>query len=175
MKRIALVCVVLLTVLGGIAIAQDVSLGDVVRQQKPSKKAAHVITNDDLPLRSDDNSASSDASAAPDEAATADSKVKDAKDASASSDKPNDDKTAKEDSPEVKAVKSRLDQVNTDIAHLQENRKGVETQLANENDDERRAILENVIKNQTFSLEHGQVERDELNEKLKDLQKPKPE
>ena len=175
MQRKLFLCLFLVTALGGVAFAQqqDTSLADVVRQHKTTRKAARVITNDDIPSRPDDSASTPAATGSAD--ANAAAKADDSRDAKseAPADKARDDKAEKKDSPEVAALKSRLDQLNKDADNLHFDIKGMETQLSNENDDERRTILENAIKNRNFSLQQTVLEREDVTGKLQELQKPK--
>lgn len=177
-KYTAVFFIAALTLFGSLAVAQqqDSSLADVVKQHKTPKKAARVITNEDIPSRTDGDpapAASAIGTAAISSAAT-ESKTDDSKDAKGGmSDKTKDDKAEKKDSPEVAALKTRLDQLNKDVDNMKFSIKGMETQLSNENDGERRSILENAINSRTSSLQHTILEREEVTGKLQDLQKPK--
>lgn len=177
MRRKRFLCIALVIFLGGLAFAQqqDTSLADVVRQHKTIKKAARVITNDDIPSRADNDSDLTPAAANSADSGSMVAKADDSKDAKSEtpSDKAKDDKAEKRDSPEVAALKSRLNQLNKDVDNLHFDIKGMETQLSNENDDERRTILRNAIKNRNFSLQQTVLEREDVTGKLQELQKPK--
>ncbi len=171
MKRIGIFGLMLLG-LSAVAVAQDnqVSLADVVRQQKPTKKASRVITNDEIPSRPEEpatpdttaNSASGTANA------PATGTVAAATPGAAASGKPA--AAANGDSPEVAAIKGRLKEVTADELNLSSTIKDIQAHLNMEEDRDRRAVLSNMLQNQKRSLELRQNEKMELRRKLDDAQ-----
>lgn len=152
---------------GSLYAQQQTPLGDVVKQNKPTKKASRVITDEDMPSHPEPAPepaitgaalSSEKGSAVADGAAKADDK----KPAAAA------DKSAKVDSPEVTAMKSRVKELDSDINHMQRMLKGTEDASVNDPDPERRAIFENVSKNHRYSLQHAMDEKAELNKKIEE-------
>jgi hypothetical protein len=179
MKRSHLITLIAVVISAGVAVAQQqqTPLGDVVRQNKPTKKAARVITDEDMPSRPQPSQPESPSSSglapavATDAAEAPKSTDKDAAKESKES-KPAD--KANEDSAEVAAIKSRLKELATDIDGLQKNVQGAERGLREIDDPERRQIIENSMKNRQYSLNRALAERAELTQKLEDAKKPKP-
>jgi hypothetical protein len=176
MKISRLITLVAAVLCAGAAFAQQqqTSLGDVVRQNKPTKHATRVITDDDMPSRPQASepptqvSATAVASGESTDAAKPAEKdaAKDAKEAKPA-EKP------KDDSAEVAAMKSRVKQLDTDIEGLQRTIEGAKRGLKEIDDPERRQIIENAMKNREYSLRHAQTEREDLTKKLEDASKPK--
>lgn len=149
---------------------QQTPLGDVVKQNKPARKAARVITDEDMPSHPQPAEPAPSAAADTGSAASTDTAAKpseDAKDPKAA--KPADEKS--KDSAEVLAIKSRLKELDMDIPNLQRMLKGTDDAAVNSADPERRAIFENASKNHRYSLQHAMNEKQELNDKLQELKK----
>ncbi len=165
MKRIGMLMLLLLGATA-VAVAQSnqASLGDVARQAKPTKKAARVITNEDIPSRPEEvaqpAAGSSSGSGAPSDAT---------KDGGATSDTKADAKekpAGKDDSPEVAAMKGRLKEVQSDELNLESAIKDIEANIAKEQDSERRDVLYNMLANRKKSLESRKAEKAELRAKI---------
>ena len=174
MKRIVGISIFALCVVGcAVAQQQQTPLGDVVRQNKPVKKASRVITDEDMP--SHPQPAAVSASVSGDTA----SAVTDAKPADEAKDAKPAPKAAKEDasadkpkeSAEVTAMKSRLQELDKDIPNLQHMVQGTEEAVMNAEDDDRRQIFENALKNHRYSLQHAMQEKEDLTQKLEEAKK----
>lgn len=150
-----------------VAQQQQLSLGDVVRQDKPKKKAARVITDDDMPSRppesapaaSTTSGAGADVSAKPGEA----SGEKTAAGA----------KSGKPDSTEVAEMKHRLIELASDEKGLTSRIGSLEEAASKEQDPSRREIINHQLERTRNSLERARYERGEINKKLEDQKKNK--
>ncbi len=160
--------------LTGLAMAQkeQVSLGDVVRQQKATKKASHVYTNEEIPSRPEepatpDTSATPSGGAAPgtDAAAKPTGTVATPGDAKAAG--------AKDENPEVAAIKGRLKEVTTDELNLNSTIRDIQAHIAQEQDSDRRRVLTNMLENQKKSLALRLEEKSDLQKRLADAQQKK--
>jgi hypothetical protein len=177
MKQLRFVPIAALMMFGSLLMSQEQPkpLGDVVRQNKPTKKATRVITDEDMPSHPQPAPAPAAANIA--QPATDESGAKQATDPSKDDktpDKTPDSEVSKEkskDSPEVQAMKSRVKELDGDINHMQRMLQGTEDASVNDPDPERRKIFENVSKNHRYSLDRAQAERAELNKKIEEAQK----
>jgi hypothetical protein len=177
MKRKELITFFVVVISAGIAAAQQqqTPLADVVRQNKPTKKAARVITNEDIPSRPEPIQPEASSTAVSSVATEATDATKPSeKDSAKESTEAKPAEKVPEDSAEVAAIKSRLKELDTDISGLQKNVEGAEKGLHEIEDPERRQLIENAMKNRQYSLNRALAERTELTQKLDDLKKPKP-
>lgn len=171
MKRVVMLAVILLGVTS-LAAAQnnEIPLGDVVKQPKPTKKAAHVFTNDEIPSRPE-----------PSQPAVSNTSTSGTANANASGGAANATGTKTEakaasgntDSPEVSAIKGRLKEVQTDELNLASTIKDIEAAIGREEDSSRRDVLNDMLTNQKRSLQGRQAERIELRGKLDKAQAQK--
>lgn len=174
MNKIVCISVFALSVVGCAAAQQQTPLGDVVRQNKPVKKASRIITDEDMPSHPQPAAApvassSGDAAATMTDAKPAD----DAKDAKPSAKDTKEDASTNKpkESAEVTAMKSRLQQLDMDIPNLQHMVKGTEEAAMNAADDDRRQIFENALRNHRYSLQHAMQEKEDLSKKLEEAKK----
>jgi hypothetical protein len=165
MKQLRFVPIAALIMFGSILMSQEQPkpLGDVVRQNKPTKKATRVITDEDMPSHPQPAAATSTVPAKPAEESKDAATSKDAKETA-------DAKEAKE-SPEVAQMKSRMKELDMDIPNLQRMLKGTEEAISTAPDEERRAIFENAYKNHRYSLQHAIAEKEELTKQIEEAKK----
>jgi hypothetical protein len=169
MKRAVILTVI---VLGATLLAagqnNQTPLGDVVKRPKPTKKAAHVYTNDEIPSRPEEPSQPAAADKTGSGTAAGNATGPAASDTTAKTEAKA--ATGKEDSPEVSAIKARLKEVETDELNLSSTIKDIEAVLGREEDSSRRDVLNDMLKNQKSSLSRRQAERAELRGKLDQAQ-----
>ncbi len=168
-----LIVVVISAVLLGV-LAQAQSLGDVAKQ-KPAKKAARVVTNDDIPSRPvEEPKPAADSPKAGDAGDTAkpdSDKPKEGEEAKADDAKDN----AEEDSPEVAALKKKLADLKDGIASRTKRTDAYREQLKTETDDARFKMQSDILAAMELDLKRLDKEKQDMeNElaKLKDKQKP---
>ena len=157
--------------LSGIAaLAQQAqpSLGEVVRQQKSAKKAARVITNEDIPSRPQQDVTPSPSSAKTVSSADApkpEVPQEERGEAKAA-------KTDKEDTAGLAAMKQRLQELDNDEKDLASQVSRAEGLAKAEEDPARREVLQHVVTKQRESLEKAKAERSAINQKLDEQKKP---
>lgn len=144
------------------AAQQQPSLGDVVRQDKPKKKAARVITDDDMPARAPEASPSGEVGRG-----NADNKPADASDEKAAK----DSKQRKLDPGEVNALKQRLGEIDSDEKNLTSHIGELEKAASNEDDPVRRQGILHMLERGRASLERERNERSDINKKLEEQKK----
>lgn len=175
MKLFLVLPIAAITFCASLGMAQQTSLGDVVRQNKPTKKAARVITNEDIPSRPEEAAVPSaanamaaktaEAGATGDAAAKPDDKARDGKEAKPA------ERSGKQDSSDTAAMKSRVKQLDNDIAGLTQGIKDGDKAIANEDDPQRREILENMQRSREHNLERSMAEREDIVKRLDDAAK----
>ena len=169
MKRVVMLAVILL---GAISLASaqnnQVPLGDVVKRPKPTKKAAHVYTNEEIPSRPEEPSQPAESAKPSSGSAAGNATGAAATDTSGKTE--GKVATGKEDSPEVSAIKARLKEVETDELNLSSTIKDIEAVLGREEDSSRRDVLNDMLKNQKSSLSRRAAEKTELRGKLDQAQ-----
>jgi len=137
-------------------------------QPSPKKKAARVITDEDLPSGS---SSSRGSPAGPQPASTSEEP---ASSSSASSSAPTPapkSKTPKSDNPQLAALQSRLDELQSDQTNLVNGNDSLKQDLAKEEDPKRREVLQNMLTNRQRSLERAKSEESDINRKIDALKK----
>jgi hypothetical protein len=135
-------------------------------QSTPKKKAARVITDDDLPSTS-----SSTRQGASEPAATTEKPASSGLSNSGTATPAS--KTQKNDNPQVAALQARLDELNSDEANLINGNESLKQDLAKEEDPERREVFQNMLTNRLRSLERTRSERSDINQKIDTLKKKK--
>ena len=139
-------------------------------QPSPKKKAARVITDEDLPSSSSSSRGSSAASV------PASSSEEPASSSSASSSAPSPapapkSKTPKSDNPVLAALQSRIDELQSDQANLVNGNESLKQDLAKEEDPKRREVLQNMLTNRQRSLARAKSEESDINRKIDALKK----
>ncbi len=154
----------------------SVPLGDVVRQNKPIKKAARVITNDDLPQRAEPDSAPPSTGAT----STASTTAPDASGGANPSGSPANGKTAeapsvggKQESGKAAELKAQLADIKSEQSGLENAIKEAEGKLAAEQDPARQEELAAMIKRMNASLENRKSRSAEIKSQLDQLQPAK--
>ncbi|MCU1220822.1 MAG: hypothetical protein JWN42_2019 [Candidatus Angelobacter sp.] len=168
MKKYSYMTVIFLLTAGGACVAQSdqPSLGDLAKQHRQEKKAAKVLTNDDVASVTPDtqaqaakaDNAHSAASSAPDAAAKSPEKAKDtAKNTS-----------APKDPPEVAELKQKLDSYKMEQEGWKRTAKKYEDLLATETSEFRRQTYEEALQGDKRNVE---IFQDRIDQAQADLAK----
>jgi hypothetical protein len=136
-------------------------------QPSTKKKATRVITDEDLQSTSS-SSHQQPPAAEPDTASEKSSSSSAATSSAPASAKTN---TAKSDNPQLAALQSRLDELDTDEANLAKGNASLREDLAKEQDAGRREVLQNMLNNRVRSLDRARSERSDINRKIETLKK----
>jgi hypothetical protein len=163
-KRIHACLMTLMVVSTTVALAQQPA-ADVAQKAKP-KKASRVITDDDFPQRSTDTSpatpAEIDKSSTSDKMPAMDTKPDSV--AKKSTDKKSGDSA-------LEALQSRLQELESDETNLTNGNKKLEEDIANEEADSRREILQSMLANRKRSLERTKSEHSDIAQQIVALKK----
>jgi hypothetical protein len=137
-------------------------------QSSPKKKAARVITDEDLPS----SSSSSHGSSAASQSAPTSEEPASSSSASSSTPAPAPKSNApKSDNPQLAALQSRLDELQSDQANLVNGNESLKQDLAKEEDPKRREVLQTMLTNRQRSLERAKSEQSDINRKIDALKK----
>lgn len=161
---------------------QPVSLGDVARQSKPTQKARRVITDEDMPQRTVDTSASSSSTGSSGGGSSTTAAATPAP-GSSSSDSGTPEATAKPNTasqakagpgnPEAEALRARIKEVVSDQLGLENVIRDTEAKIETEDDPNRRDTLKDMLKNSKASLERRKAEAADLKSRLNGLEPKK--
>ncbi len=176
--RFAAPVLILLPTLPALCQQQEpVSLGEVARENKPTKKAKRVITDDDMPQRTVEDSAPSasssgggDASAPAANTASASSPTASAPAADSKSNAAAPAK-ASATTPEAEALRARIKEVVSDQLGLENVIRDTEAKIETEDDPNRRDTLKDILKNSKASLARRKAEAADLQSRLSALEK----
>lgn len=149
-----------LSSLAGMAMAQ--SLADVAKQ-KPAKKAARVITNDEIPSKPEPAEVAQSSDSA---IGTQTSDPKETKDGKAK-DKPAQTASGKdEDSPELKAMQKQLEDMKLNMAERQQRTQELRDKVKNETDEFKRNLGPTLLAARELDLQTMKQETEDLQKKI---------